>query len=123
MRSSPKERIHPPEDILVAYQTSHALHARAAFGLVHAERIQNRIGHLLDIIGIHQHRAGPELLGRTGELAENQDAIVLIHAACAIFFGHEVHAVLERRNQRDFARPVVGQQIIAIKPAKAVMHR
>ena len=123
MRSSLEKRIHPPEDVLVAHHTSHALHARAALGVAHAEYFQNGVGYLLHVVGIYQHRAGLELLGCACELAEDQHAVVFIHAACAVLFGYQVHAVLERRNQRDFARTVVGQQIVAIKAAKTIMHR
>src|SRR5213596_2816340 len=71
LRSGLEKRIHPPEDILVAHHASHALHARGAFGIAHAEHFEYRIRHLLDIVGIHQDRAGLELLGRTRKLAKN----------------------------------------------------
>src|SRR5437667_3510994 len=88
-----EKSINPPKDILVVHDAPHALHARSALGIAHAEYFEDRIGHLLDVIGIHQHR-GLKLLRRARKLAENQYAVVVLDAACAVFLGHEVHAVL-----------------------------
>src|SRR5882724_5634970 len=88
-RSGFEKRIDPPKDVLVTHDASHALHARTTLGLVHAERLQNRVGHLLDIVRINEHGTGLELLGRAGELAEDEHAI-FVDAARAIFLGYEI---------------------------------
>src|SRR5882724_2924274 len=117
-----EKRVHPPKDVLVTHDASHALHARTTLGLVHAERLQNRVGHLLDIVRINEHGTGLELLGRAGELAEDEHAI-FVDAARAIFLGYEIHSVFERRYEGDVARAIMREEIIAIEAPKVILHR
>src|SRR5882724_10610530 len=121
-RSGFEKRIDPPKDVLVTHDASHALHARTTLGLVHAERLQNRIGHLLDIVRIDEQSAGLELLGRAGELAQNERAI-LLDTARAIFLGYQIHSVFERRYEGDVAPAIMREEIIAIEAPKVILHR
>src|SRR5436189_6342349 len=121
-RSGFEKRIDPTEDILIADDTSHALHPRAALGLSHEECFQNRVGHLLDIIRIDELGAGLELLGRAGELAQDEHAIFL-DTARAIFLGYEIHSVLERRHEADVASAIVREKSFAMKRTEMILHR
>ena len=99
----------------------HAFHAYPAFSGAHSECFPDCVGHLFDIVGIHQQRIALELLSRAGEVAENQHT-VLVDAACAIFLSYEVHSVLQRGDESDLASPVLGQQVLPIEAAKMIMH-
>src|SRR5437870_9735982 len=122
LRSSSQKRVDPPKDVLLPNHVSHALHARAALGLAHAERLQNRVGHLLHIVRIDEQGAGLELLGRAGELAQDEHAIA-VDSARAIFLGYEIHSVLERRDEGDVASAIMREQIVALEAAKMILHR
>ena len=100
----------------------HPLHSRSALGWGHTECFHNCVRHLLDIVRIDQQRIRFELLGRAGELAQNECAI-LIGTARAIFLRYEIHSVLERRDERDVARAIVREKFFAIEPAKMILHR
>ena len=88
----------------------------------HVKCLQKGVGHLLDIVRVDQHRARLELLGRAGELAQNERAI-LLDSARAIFLRYEIHSVLERRYEGDVARSIVRKQIVAIEAPKVILHR
>src|SRR5436309_4887600 len=121
-RSGFEERIHPPKDVLVTHYAPHALHARTTLGLVHAERLQNRVGHLLDIVRIDEQGAGLELLGRAGELTQKERA-VFVDTARAIFLGYQIHSVFERRYEGDVAPAIMREEIVAIEAPKVILHR
>ena len=55
-------------------------------------------------------------------MAENQHAR-FVDATCAVFFGYEIHAVFQRRDQRDFAGTVMREQVATVETAKVIMHR
>src|SRR5205823_3649986 len=66
--------------------------------------------------------AGLELLGRAGELAEDEHAI-FVDTARAIFLGYQIHSVFERRYEGDVARAIMREEIVAIEAPKVILHR
>ena len=83
---------------------------------------QNRVCHLLDVVGIDEQRTRPELLGGAGELAQDERAIV-VDAARAVFLCDEIHSIFERRDEGDVARAIVRQKIVTIRGPKMILHR
>ena len=67
--------------------------------------------------GLTSNASGFELLGSAGELAQDERAI-LVGAARAIFLGYQIHSVLERRDERDVARAIMREKIVAIEARK-----
>src|SRR6266567_1524851 len=122
LRSGFEERIDPQKDVLIAHHASHPFHARAALGLVHAERFQNRVGHFFHIVRIDEQGAGLELLGRAGELAQDEHAIA-VDSAHAIFLGYEIHSILERSDEGDVARAIVREKIVTLEAPKVILYR
>src|SRR6266496_4609046 len=122
LRSSFEKRIDPPKDTFVTHDTSHALHARSALGRAYLKCFQNRVGHFFHIVRIDEQGAGLELLRRAGELAQDEHAIA-VDTARAIFLRHEIHSILERRDEGDVASAVVREKIFTIEAAKMILHR
>ena len=79
-------------------------------GRIHGAGLVDGVGHPLDIKGVDQKRAALQLGRRPGEFAENEHAVVF-DGAGAELLGHQIHAVLERRDQGNLAGAVVGQQL------------
>ncbi len=84
-------------------------------GRRHAERVLDLRRDVVDVVGVHAHRLG-EILGGTGELRQDQHAVV-VHAARDVLLGDEVHAVAERRHQRDVGRGVVRRRARRAAPS------
>jgi hypothetical protein len=79
-----------------------------------------RVGDALDVEWVDQERACRELGGRARELREDEDA-VSVDPARAVLLAHEVHAVLQGRDQRDVGRPVVSREAHVLETAVDVV--
>ena len=83
----------PLVDVVLPHGAPHPAHPLAALRIIHRERPVNGVRELLGGVGVDNQRIG-KLLGRAGESAQYQHAIV-VNLGSHIFFGHEVHAVVQ----------------------------
>ena len=89
----------------------------------HRERACQRAGDSVDVIRIDQQR-GVELVGRAGELRQHQHAGIVRILSRDIFLRHQVHAVVQRRDDADMRRTVESRQhVMAVALAEIADRR
>ena len=77
------------------------------FARLHGHGLTNRVRDGLVIVRIDQDGALLQISRRTGEFAEDEDALI-VDAAGAVFLGHQVHAIFERGHQGDLGGAIMG---------------
>ena len=83
----------PLVDIVLPHGAPHPAHPLAALRIIHRERPVNSVRELLSGVGVDNQRVG-KLLGRAGESAQYQHAVI-VNLGSHIFLGHEVHSVVQ----------------------------
>ena len=78
--------------------------------------------HFREVIRIHQNGATAQLRSGARKLAYDQDA-AFVNLGGAEFLCHQIHSILQRRNQADVGGPIVSQQFLTPKVAVNVVHR
>jgi hypothetical protein len=96
-------------------------HPSPAFVFGHMECIVDCGGDAVLVVGIDKQRVG-ELRRGPGELAEDEDSVA-VGAAGDELLGHQIHAVAERRYQRNRRRSVEGRQPLAVEVLRDVVDR
>ena len=107
---SPKERIHPTENILFPDGSSQDPHSDVSLVMIHAEGLIDRTGNTFHIVRVDQQGAMMQLSGGAGELAQDEGS-VFIGAACTVLLRNQVHPIFEWCHESDFAGTVVSRKL------------
>ena len=81
----------------------------------------HRRGALIDIVGIHNERVR-QLAGRTGELAENEDALFIVPGRDE-FFGDQIHPVMKAADDAQIRPAVMHHDVLHIMMLNEEMNR
>ena len=76
---------------------------------------------LIDIIGVH-HECVRQLAGRTGELAENEDALLIVPCRDE-FLGDQIHPVVKAADDAQIGAAVMHHHILYIMMLNQEMNR
>ena len=94
----------PSVDVSFSHNRSHLVHPPAALCGLHFKSGVYGFGNLLFVERIDDDRIG-EFPGRSREVAQNQNAII-IRTAGDEFFRNKIHTVVERTDEAELRQPM-----------------
>ena len=107
----------PTIDIMLPNDAAHALHALLPFLRWHLKRLPDHLCHLSNVIWI-DHQGVSQFAAGSGELAENEDAI-LVSSRDDKLLGHQIHAVVQGSHQTKIRGLVKGLDFaVTVMPVK-----
>src|SRR6202030_3227696 len=95
----------PAIDVLLLDHFAQALHAGGPFFGFHLQGEADRLSGAFDVVRIHQNSVA-QLARGSGKTAEHQHSLFVI-ASRDELLGHQVHAIVQRRDQANVCAPGV----------------
>ena len=109
-----EKRIEPPKNVPRANGLAQSAHVRLALRPTHVAGMANGIRDPIDIMRIDQQSMPAQPPRSPGKFAEDEDSIV-VDVSGTVLLGDQVHAIFERRNERNVRSAVKSDELAAVK--------
>ena len=95
-------------DVVIFHDLPQQPHSAAFIFGRHVSGIVESLRHFGKIVGVDDDGPAPQFGSSAGELADDQHA-AFVYLSRTELFCYQIHAILERSDQADVGRPIVGE--------------